>query len=164
MAFLFFQIIQVALIKIPVSLNQYPPKRIRTHCHPLGKWCRVTDQVEAFEDHFIIPKNRIDCHHFGMQVSNPNQAVTFYPIPDIILHIQMHRISSSLPYLIQAFVITSERTFVRDILKNRNSPYLFEVQFCRIVQKVNPGKPETGIPDFQDPKPRYTNEQNARIA
>lgn len=117
MAFLFFQIIQVALIKIPVSLNQYPPKRIRTHCHPLGKWCRVTDQVEAFGDHFIIPKNRIDCHHFGMQVSNPNQAVTFYPIPDIILHIQMHRISSSLPYLIQAFVITSERTFVRDILK-----------------------------------------------
>ena len=107
--FLFLQVSQVPLIVIPVALDQQPPDGVTAHpVHPARQRRCIADKIKAFRYHLVISENSVDRHHFRMQITNPDQTVTFDAVPNILLHIQMYRISTSLPNPVQPFVVATK--------------------------------------------------------
>ena len=92
-----------------------------------------------------------------MQISYPDQAVTFDPVPKVFLHIQMHGVGSGLPDIVQTFVVAAERSFIGNITESRDGTDLFQLQFDGIIQEVDTHKTETGITDFHDSQPGQAN-------
>ena len=80
-----------------------------------------------------------------MHIAHPDQPVALDTIPQILLHIEVDRVGSGLPDLVQPFVVATERTPVGNVPEGRNGPHLLQVQFDGILQQVDTYKAEAGI-------------------
>ena len=152
---LFLQVIQVALIEIPVLVNEQPPNGIGTDAiHPVRYRSGIANQIQALRNHFIVSEHGIHGHEFGMQIAYPYQTVTLHPVPNVFLHIEMNGIGSRHPNIIQALVIALERAQVRDIPIAERSTDFLQAQFCIRLFQIDADETETRITDFCHTQPR----------
>ena len=152
---LLLQVIQVALIEIPVLVDEQPPDGIRADAiHPVGKRCSVANQVEALGYHFIVSEHGVYRHEFGVQVANPNQPVALHSVPDELLHVEVYGVSSRHPYFIQALVVRLERTEVRDIAIAKGGTEFLQIEFHIGFFQVDAHETEARIANLCHSQPR----------
>ena len=152
---LFLQVIQVALIEIPVLMNEQPPNGIRADAiHPVRYRSGITNQIQTLRNDFIVTEHGIHSHEFGMQIANPDQTVALHPVPNVFLHIEVNGISSRHPNIIQSLVIALERAQVRDIPIAERSTDFLQTQFCIRLFQIDADETESRITDFCYTQPR----------
>ena len=98
---LLLQIVQIPRIIIKVTLDNAPPHGVGTNAvHPFIGTGAVAREIQTLPNNVLAAEYRIDGHHLRMHVPNPYQAVAFDAIPDIVLHVEMYGVCSSLPYFV----------------------------------------------------------------
>ena len=123
------EVIQVALIIIPVAMDEQPPDGVRADAvHPLGHGSHVANQVEALGNDFVIPEHGADGHHLRMKVANPHQAVAFHAIPNVFLHVEVHGVRTGHPDIVQTLVVRAERAPVRNVAIAESGTHLLDEQ------------------------------------
>ena len=88
-----------------------------------------------------------------MHIANPDQAVALNAVPNIILHVQMHRIGARFPNPVQQFIIAAEGADVGKVHINQDALYPLQHQILVLIQQVDAHKPEA----------RFTNADHAHI-
>lgn len=94
---------------------------------------------------FIKPEDRIDRPDFRMHVAHPGHAVALDPVPQILLHIQMHGVCPGLPNLVQARVIAGESTPVLKRSYLATGPDGDDRSFSAGFSQADIDKTKTGI-------------------
>ncbi len=95
---LFFQIFRIAKLHEIIMLNDDPPHGIGWDIiHPRAVRRFGNNIVQTVANDLLVAEHGLNGCDFRMQISDPDQTVALDAIPDILLHIQMHRIRTNVP-------------------------------------------------------------------
>ena len=83
----------------------------------------VAGRIRAFRHHIIIAKHCADGRSFGMHIPHPYQAIALDAIPQVILHVEVHSVSTRHPYFVQQGITAVERAEVGNIPEHKNGAH-----------------------------------------
>ena len=113
----------------PLFVYKHPPHRVGTDAvHPTGHGRDGARQIEAFRHDFVVAEDAVDHAHLRMHISQPDEAVAFNAVPEIILHVELDRVGADLPDLVEPVVRALEGTNVRDIANREDRADLRELR------------------------------------
>ena len=138
-----FEIIAVALMEPEIFVDEDPPHGIaRDAVHPFGDGGDVAGEVEGAGHDVIEAKDRVDGADLGVHVADPDEAIAFDAVPEVLLHVEMDGVRADLPDLIEPFVIAPEGTGVGEVADLEHGAHLAEFD----------GQVGIGIVDAHEPK------------
>ena len=83
-----------------------------------------------------------------MHVPHPHQAVPLNAVPDVFLHVQVHRVGAHIPDTVQQRVTADEAPSVRHILVYQDRPHALQSQHRFRLLQVNAHKTEPALTDL----------------
>ena len=150
---LFFEIFEVSVMYESVVMNKQPPKRICGNAvHNIRQGSVVPYQVKAFAHAVAVSENILNSRRFRVHIAYPNESVALHAVPDIFLHIELHRVSGGLPYIVKTLVVTFECAEIIEVSVLEFCADAFYGKF-NIVKQVDSDKTETRISYFRHSEP-----------
>ncbi len=152
--FLFLEIFEIAGVVVPFAVDQDPPHGVGTDpVHPSGQGCFLADQIETGGNDVIGTEDGEDGHGFGVHIADPDQAIAFDTIPEVVLHVEMDGIGAGLPDLVEAVVIALEGTQVFERAVEEYGADGFELNKAVFVKQVDTDKTKASITYFAGTQP-----------
>ena len=148
------QVGPIRRVAVPFVMDQDPPHGIGADTvHPFGQRRLIANKVQAPGDDGVVPKHRQDGPGLRVHVSDPDQAVAFDAVPEVILHVQMYGVGPRLPDAIESLVATAEGASVFKIAHERDSTQAHQRNGPALVLQIQPHKTETRVPDLERAEP-----------
>ena len=112
-----------------------------------------TDEVKALGNHGVGTEDGVDGHGFGVHIANPDQAVAFKAVPNVILHIELDGVRAGFPDFVEAFVVALEGSEIFEVVEEEYGLGKLDVCGGVWLDEINTGEAIAGIADFCGSKP-----------